>query len=47
MAECTTSQVRLDIDIWVWVERREAEMESHKQEIVDRRVIALKTEKIS
>jgi len=37
MAECTTSQVRLDIDIWV--ERREIEMESHKQEIVDRRVI--------
>ena len=41
MAECTTFQVRLKIDIWK--ERRKMEIEFYKWEIADKRVIALKT----
>ena len=43
IAECTTSQVRLEIDIWE--EKREVKIEFYKWEIVDKRVIAFRTEK--
>jgi len=44
-AEHTTFQVRLEMDIWE--ERIETEMESHKWGIADKRVIALKTKETS
>ena len=43
IAECTTFQVRLEIDIWE--EKREVKIEFYKWEIVDKRVIAFRTEK--
>ena len=44
-AEHTTFQVRLEMDIWE--ERIEIEIEFHKWEVADKRVIALKTKETS
>ena len=45
MAEYKAFQVRLEINIWE--ERREVEMEFHKWEIADKRVITLRIKGMS